>query len=49
MPDMNVYIWQKGRPTDEVIATLEKQGAKVTLLPQDVEQTTIDEIKVVQS
>jgi len=39
MPDRNVYIWQKGRPTDETIATLKEQGAKVTLLPQIAEQT----------
>ena len=38
MPERNVYIWQKGRPTDETIATLEKQGAKITLLPQETEQ-----------
>ena len=39
MPERNVYIWQKGRPSDETIAKLESQGAKITLLPQQYEQT----------
>ena len=38
LPEMNVYEWQKGRPTDEVIETLKSQGAKIKLLPQEVEQ-----------
>jgi len=42
LPEMNEYEWQKGRPTDEVLATLEKQGAKVKLLPQEVVQTTMN-------
>ena len=41
IPERNVYIWQKGRPTDETIAKLETQGAKITLLPEIVTQTTI--------
>ncbi|MCL2796976.1 MAG: hypothetical protein FWD58_02855 [Firmicutes bacterium] len=28
MPDRNIYIWQKGAPSEEVKATLDKQGAK---------------------
>jgi|GEM_PF-1179009 len=42
MPELNEYEWQKGRPTDEVIAILESQGARVKLLPQEITQTTID-------
>ena len=38
LPEMNVYEWQKGRPTDEVIETLKSQGAKIKLLPQEAEQ-----------
>jgi hypothetical protein len=44
MPERNEYEWQKGRPTDEVIETLQKQGAKVKLLPQDVKQVTMEEV-----
>lgn len=28
MPDRNVYIWQKGQPTAEILAALDEQGAK---------------------
>ena len=45
MPDFNTYEWQKGRPTDEVIATLETQGAKIKLLPQSAEQIKIGEVQ----
>ncbi|MCL2570333.1 MAG: hypothetical protein FWE16_03950 [Firmicutes bacterium] len=38
MPERNHYIWKKGRPTDETIAKLEKQGAKITLLPFEIDQ-----------
>jgi hypothetical protein len=31
MPDRNYYIWQKGNPTQEVIDTLNSQGAKIEL------------------
>jgi len=41
MPDMNIYEWQHGRPTDETIATLKSQNASVKLLPQEIEQTTM--------
>jgi len=44
MPEMNTCEWKLGRPTDEVIATLEKQGAKIKLLPLSVEQIKIDEV-----
>ena len=42
MPDQNIYEWQKGRPSDEIIAILEQQGAKTKLLPQEIEQTSIE-------
>ena len=35
MPDMDVYIWRKGRPADEVIARLKEQGATIELLPEE--------------
>jgi len=38
MPERNHYIWKKGRPTDEIIAKLEKQGAKISLLPFEIDQ-----------
>ena len=44
MPERNHYVWQLGRPTDEVIDKLKSQGAKVELLPQDFVQTTIEEV-----
>ncbi|MCL2755696.1 MAG: hypothetical protein FWE45_01440 [Firmicutes bacterium] len=44
MPARNHYIWQKGRPTDEVIETLKSQGAKIELLPQDIKQVDITEV-----
>ena len=28
MPEQNLYIWQKGQPTAEIIARLDEQGAK---------------------
>jgi len=31
MPERNHYIWQRGKPTAEVLATLEKQGAIVEI------------------
>ncbi|MCL2228541.1 MAG: hypothetical protein FWC00_01785 [Firmicutes bacterium] len=31
MPDQNIYEWQKGKPSDEIIAALEKQGAEVKI------------------
>ena len=46
MPEQNVYEWQKGRPTDETIATLESQGAKIKMLLQEIEQTTLDTTEV---
>jgi len=39
MPDRDMYIWQKGEPTPEIIATLEKQGARYKIEPQAVTQT----------
>jgi hypothetical protein len=45
MPDRNSYEWQKGKPTDETIATLESQGAKIKLLPQEIEQIQISEVE----
>ena len=31
MPERNRYIWQRGNPTDEVLATLKEQGATVEI------------------
>ena len=31
MPARNHYVWQKGKPTDEVIATLKEQGAIIEI------------------
>jgi hypothetical protein len=42
MPARNHYVWKLGRPTDEVLATLKTQGAKVELLPQTVEQIKME-------
>ena len=44
MPERDRYIWRKGKPTAEVIAALEKQGARLELLPQAAEQTTMEGI-----
>ena len=44
MPQRNHYIWQKGRPSSEVIATLSEQCAIVDLLPFEIDQITIEEV-----
>ncbi|MCL2851124.1 MAG: hypothetical protein FWE01_02055 [Firmicutes bacterium] len=44
MPARNHYIWQKGRPTDEVIETLKSQNATIELLPQDIKQIDLSEV-----
>jgi hypothetical protein len=31
MPERNHYIWQRGNPTQEVLATLKEQGATVEI------------------
>jgi len=37
MPEQDMYIWQKGEPTAEIIATLTEQGAKYKVEVQDNE------------
>ena len=39
IPERNVYIWERGEPSEQVVAELERQGAKITLPPQVAEQT----------
>jgi len=31
IPEQNVYIWEKGQPSEQVIAKLTEQGAKYTI------------------
>jgi len=42
MPERNHYIWQLGRPSDEIIDNLKSQGAKIKLPPQEITQGEID-------
>ena len=40
MPERNVHIWQKGRPSEKTVKTLLGQGAMYTIEGETVEQIT---------
>ena len=41
MPKQNHYVWEKGQPSEQVLAKLTEQNATVTIKEQPIEQTTI--------
>jgi len=41
MPKQNVYIWEKGQPSEQVLAKLTEQNATVTIKEQPITQTTL--------
>ena len=44
VPERNHYVWERGKPSDEVLQRLSERGDKFTIKEQPIEQTEITEV-----
>jgi len=44
VPERNKYVWERGKPSKELVATMTERGDKFIIKEQPVTQTTIEEV-----